>query len=116
MCGIVSIAYGDDNPDIGKEGAALLRRLEYRGYDSTGAAFIDGKGAISLMKKVGSPTRVCRELGVERWGGRRFIGEVRWATYGAVTDVNSQPHRVACKVELVGAHNGNVSNTDSLKP
>ena len=116
MCGIVSIAYGDDNPDIGKEGAALLRRLEYRGYDSTGAAFIDGKGLVSLMKKVGSPTRVCRELGVERWGGRRFIGQVRWATYGAVTDVNSQPHRVVCKVELVGAHNGNVSNTDSLKP
>jgi len=116
MCGIVSIAYGEDNPDIGKEAAALLRRLEYRGYDSTGASFIDGKGQISLMKKVGSPTRVCKELGVERWGGRRFIGQVRWATYGAVTDLNSQPHHVSCKIELVGAHNGNVSNTDSLKP
>ncbi|MBL8966180.1 MAG: SIS domain-containing protein [Spirochaetaceae bacterium] len=116
MCGIVSIAYGEDNPDIGKEAAALLRRLEYRGYDSTGASFIDGNGRISLMKKVGSPTRVCKELGVERWGGRRFIGQVRWATYGAVTDLNSQPHHVRCKLELVGAHNGNVSNTDSLKP
>jgi glucosamine 6-phosphate synthetase-like amidotransferase/phosphosugar isomerase protein len=115
MCGIVSIIYHDDNPDLGKEAAALLRRLEYRGYDSTGASFIDGKGEISLMKKVGAPSRVCRELGVEAWGGRRFIGQVRWATYGAVTDVNSQPHRVRCKVLMVGAHNGNISNTDALK-
>ncbi len=116
MCGIVSIAYGEDNPDLGKEAAALLRRLEYRGYDSTGAAFIDAQGLVSLMKKVGAPSRVCRELGVERWGGRRFIGQVRWATYGAVTDLNCQPHHVRCKVEMVGAHNGNVSNTDILKP
>jgi len=115
MCGIVSIVYHDDNPDLGKEAAALLRRLEYRGYDSTGASFIDGTGKIELMKKVGAPSRVCKELGVERWGGRRFIGQVRWATYGAVTDVNSQPHKVRCKVEMVGAHNGNISNTDILK-
>ena len=115
MCGIVSITYKEDNPDIGKEAAALLRRLEYRGYDSTGASFIDGEGVISLMKKVGAPSRICKELGVEKWGGRRFIGQVRWATYGAVTDVNSQPHKVRCKVNMVGAHNGNISNTDSLK-
>ncbi len=116
MCGIVSIVYGGDNPELGKEAAALLRRLEYRGYDSTGASFIDGTGGITLLKKVGAPSVVCRELGIEARGGRRFIGQVRWATYGAVTDRNSQPHRVRCKVELVGAHNGNVSNTDALKP
>jgi glucosamine 6-phosphate synthetase-like amidotransferase/phosphosugar isomerase protein len=115
MCGIVSLVYRDDNPDLGKEAAALLRRLEYRGYDSTGAAFIDAAGLIELMKKVGAPSRVCKELGMERWGGRRFIGQVRWATYGAVTDLNSQPHKVRCKVEMVGAHNGNISNTDLLK-
>ncbi len=115
MCGIVSIMYHDDNPDLGKEAAALLRRLEYRGYDSTGASFMDGSGKIELMKKVGAPSRVCKELGVEKWGGRRFIGQVRWATYGAVTDVNSQPHHVRCKIEMVGAHNGNISNTDHLK-
>ncbi len=113
MCGIVSIAYGSDNPDLGKEAAALLRRLEYRGYDSTGASFIDQRGRVRLMKKVGAPSKVCKELGVE--AGRRFIGQVCWATYGAVTDLNSQPHKVSCKVDLVGAHNGNISNTDGLK-
>ena len=115
MCGIVSLVYGKDNPELGREAAALLRRLEYRGYDSTGASFIDGKGSISLKKKVGAPSKVIRELGIEDAEGRRFIGQVRWATYGAVTDVNSQPHRVRCKVDLVGAHNGNISNTDTLK-
>jgi len=101
---------------MGKEAAALLRRLEYRGYDSTGASFIGADLAISLAKKVGAPSRVCRELGIEAMRGQRFIGQVRWATYGAVTDVNSQPHKVRCKVEMVGAHNGNISNTDALKP
>ena len=115
MCGIVSITYKDENPDMGKEASALLRRLEYRGYDSTGASFIDAGRSISLMKKVGAPSKVCKALGIEERSGQRFIGQVRWATYGAVTDVNSQPHHVRCKVEMVGAHNGNISNTDSLK-
>lgn len=101
---------------MGHEAGELLRRLEYRGYDSTGAAFIGGDGAIQLLKKVGAPSRVVPELGIDQQSGQRFIGQVRWATYGAVTDVNSQPHLVRCKVEMVGAHNGNISNTDALKP
>ena len=116
MCGIVSLVYKDENETLGAEAAALLRRLEYRGYDSTGASFIGADRSISLAKKVGAPSKICRELGIDRMRGQRFIGQVRWATYGAVTDVNSQPHKVRCKVEMVGAHNGNISNTDALKP
>ena len=116
MCGIVSLCYGSEVAAMGHEAGELLKRLEYRGYDSTGAAFIGDGGAIKLLKKVGAPSRVVPELGIDRQAGQRFIGQVRWATYGAVTDVNSQPHHVRCKVELVGAHNGNISNTDALKP
>ncbi|NJO90576.1 MAG: hypothetical protein HC831_17650 [Chloroflexia bacterium] len=47
--------------------------------------------------------------------GKKFIGQVRWATYGSVTDENAQPHEVKCHTHLVGAHNGNISNTDTLK-
>lgn len=101
---------------MGREAGELLKRLEYRGYDSTGASFIGDDKAIRLLKKVGAPSRVVPELGIDQQPGQRFIGQVRWATYGAVTDVNSQPHHVRCKVELVGAHNGNISNTDTLKP
>jgi glucosamine 6-phosphate synthetase-like amidotransferase/phosphosugar isomerase protein len=101
---------------MGHEAGELLKRLEYRGYDSTGASFISADGTISLLKKVGAPSKVVPELGIDQQRGQRFIGQVRWATYGAVTDVNSQPHHVRCKVEMVGAHNGNISNTDALKP
>ena len=100
---------------MGKEAEALLRRLEYRGYDSTGASFIDDKRKIVLLKRTGAPSKVCPALGIADRPGQRFIGQVRWATYGAVTDINSQPHHVQCKLELVGAHNGNISNTDCLK-
>ena len=116
MCGIVSLCYGSDIAALGREAGELLKRLEYRGYDSTGAAFIGDDGAIRLLKKVGAPSRVVPELGIDQQSGQRFIGQVRWATYGAVTDANSQPHHVRCKVEMVGAHNGNISNTDALKP
>ncbi len=115
MCGIVSLVYKDENPSMGKEAEALLKRLEYRGYDSTGASFIGADRRITLRKKVGAPSRVCPELGIASFSGQRFIGQVRWATYGAVTDINSQPHHVSCRVEMVGAHNGNISNTDTLK-
>lgn len=115
MCGIVSLVYKDDNPSMGTEAEALLKRLEYRGYDSTGAAFIGKDKRIGLRKQVGAPSKVCPLLRIREFSGQRFIGQVRWATYGAVTDINSQPHHVSCKIELVGAHNGNISNTDTLK-
>lgn len=115
MCGIVSLAYKDENPSMGKEAEALLKRLEYRGYDSTGASFIGDDKRVTLRKQVGAPSKVCPLLHIDQFTGQRFIGQVRWATYGSVTDVNSQPHHVRCKIELVGAHNGNISNTDTLK-
>lgn len=115
MCGVVSIIYGDSHEGLGREAGALLKKLEYRGYDSTGAAVLDAEGRITLRKKVGAPSRVIQELDIERLAGQRFVGQVRWATYGSVTDLNAQPHEVDCRVHLVGAHNGNISNTDSLK-
>jgi glucosamine 6-phosphate synthetase-like amidotransferase/phosphosugar isomerase protein len=115
MCGIVSLIYAGESASLGQEATELLKRLEYRGYDSTGAAFIDHLGKIVLVKQVGAPSRVTRQLDIPSFRGQRFIGQVRWATYGAVTDLNSQPHLVRCKLEMVGAHNGNISNTDSLK-
>lgn len=115
MCGVVSIIYPNDQKNIGNEACFLLKKLEYRGYDSTGAAFVSEKGEINLIKKVGAPSVVTEELEIGKRVGQKFIGQVRWATYGSVTDKNAQPHEVACHTHLVGAHNGNISNTDSLK-
>lgn len=115
MCGVVSIIYDKHNEKLGEEAAFLLKKLEYRGYDSTGAAMIKTDGGITLRKKVGAPSRVVVDLEIDKMSGIRFIGQVRWATYGAVTDLNAQPHEVNCHIHLVGAHNGNISNTDHLK-
>ena len=115
MCGVVSIIYPNDNKNIGNEACFLLKKLEYRGYDSTGASFLSTDGEINLMKKVGAPSVVTEELEIGKRVGQKFIGQVRWATYGSVTDDNAQPHEVACHIHLVGAHNGNISNTDTLK-
>ncbi len=115
MCGVVSITYGKETEFMGREAADLLKKLEYRGYDSTGGAFIADDGAITLRKKVGAPSRVIEKLEIDKLPGRRFIGQVRWATYGSVTDQNAQPHEVECRIHIVGAHNGNISNTDTLK-
>lgn len=115
MCGIVSIIYGKHNENLGNEGVFLLKKLEYRGYDSTGGAFIKKDGTIQLKKKVGAPSRVTFDLEMDKMSGIRFIGQVRWATYGSVTDENAQPHEVQCKIHLIGGHNGNLSNTDTLK-
>ncbi len=115
MCGVVSIVYRKNIANLGNEAASLLKKLEYRGYDSTGGAFIKEDGTVTLRKKVGAPSRVIEQLEIPKQSGFKFIGQVRWATYGAVTDVNAQPHEVNCLVHMVGAHNGNVSNTDKLK-
>ena len=115
MCGVVGIVYGKNSERLGRVGSFLLKKLEYRGYDSTGGAFFAPGGGITLKKKVGSPSKVIHELDLESQSGCRFIGQVRWATYGAVTDENAQPHEVDCRAHLLGAHNGNISNTDSLK-
>ena len=115
MCGIVSLAYGADVSSLGKTAESLLLRLEYRGYDSTGAAFIDTRGRVLLRKSVGAPSKVCPALGIAASSGQRFIGQVRWATRGSVSEASSQPHHVHCQQELIGAHNGFIDNLESIK-
>ena len=115
MCGVIGLVYEKTREDLGQVAAELLRTLEYRGYDSTGAA-IQGDGEdVVLAKGGGAPSVMVHDLGITRMRGRAFCGQVRWATFGAVTNENSQPHVVRCKSFLYGAHNGNVTNCDDLK-
>lgn len=109
------MAYGSDASGLGKIANALLLRLEYRGYDSTGAAFIDTRGKVLLRKAVGAPSKVCPAMGIDAASGQRFIGQVRWATRGSVSEASSQPHHVHCQKELLGAHNGFIDNLEPLK-
>lgn len=114
MCGVIGLICQHHRDDLGRIAADLLKTLEYRGYDSTGAA-IQGEGTeVDLRKGVGAPSVLVHRLGIVDLPGRILCGQVRWATFGAVTETNAQPHVVRCKRYLYGAHNGNVTNCDDL--
>jgi glucosamine 6-phosphate synthetase-like amidotransferase/phosphosugar isomerase protein len=114
-CGVLGMSLAKLSIDLGKYAAVLLKALEYRGYDSTGAVFQGDKQQVKLLKDVGAPSTLVKTLGIENESGRIFCGQVRWATFGTVTYKNSQPHEVNCKRHLYGAHNGNITNTNELK-
>ncbi|MDD2804693.1 MAG: SIS domain-containing protein [Elusimicrobiales bacterium] len=115
MCGVIGLRCGKDREDLGAEASRLLRMLEYRGYDSTGALIQDAAGKITLKKDVGAPSVITKKLGIDRLAGKLFCGQVRWATFGVVTRANAQPHDAYCHTHLYGAHNGNITNCDQLK-
>jgi len=108
MCGI--IAY------IGKEPAVPilidgLKKLEYRGYDSSGiAVFQDGR--IVVRRAVGKLQNLETLLRSETLNGRIGIGHVRWATHGRPSEENAHPHRAG---RIVVVHNGIIENYLALK-
>ena len=115
MCGVIGLTYEHDVTTIGQVATKMLKMLEYRGYDSTGAIIQDGKGRVTLKKDVGAPSVVAVRLGVDKLQGRVFCGQVRWATFGVVTRENAQPHEMSCKTHMYGAHNGNITNCERLR-
>lgn len=114
-CGVLGMALPRVSVNLGQYASKLLKALEYRGYDSTGAAFQGDTESITLLKDVGAPSTLVKTLGIEKQAGKIFCGQVRWATFGYVNKVNAQPHEVACKRHIYGAHNGNITNTRELK-
>ena len=111
MCGIVGyIGYREAYPII-IEG---LKRLEYRGYDSSGIALFDGTDLkISKTKGKVSDLEERSEKEITK-NGKLGIGHTRWATHGVPNDVNSHPH-ASNSGDLVIIHNGIIENYDSLK-
>src|SRR5512143_3871061 len=89
------------------------RRLTYRGYDSVGAATFS-EGRIDLRKDVGKVEAVAKKYHFADMRGSRGITQLRWATFGAPSQVNAQPH-LDSDGDLVGAHNGNVVNNVELR-
>ncbi|MCJ7734293.1 MAG: glutamine--fructose-6-phosphate transaminase (isomerizing), partial [Anaerolineales bacterium] len=86
----------------------------YRGYDTVGAATIPQEGKIDLRKDAGKVQDVAEKYNFQDMSGDRAILQLRWATFGAPSQVNSQPH-LDSDGDLVGAHNGNVVNNVKLR-
>ena len=88
MCGIVGIL--GNEPVAGKLVEAL-KRLEYRGYDSSGIATIQN-GDLDRRRAEGKLLNLEKRLSSEPLTGLLGIGHTRWATHGAPTETNAHPH------------------------
>src|SRR5580765_5279799 len=108
MCGIVGAVARENVVPILIEG---IRRLEYRGYDSTGLAVINGS-----LRRLVSTARVA-DLAAQadrvRLEGRTGISHTRWATHGAPTPANAHPH--VSNDEIAVVHNGIIENYETLR-
>ena len=109
MCGIVGYIGQKQAYPIVING---LKRLEYRGYDSSGIALINQ--GIKIFKKKGKVSELENFTKGQNLTGTIGIGHTRWATHGAPNDVNAHPH-ASMNGHFVIIHNGIIENYNRLK-
>ncbi|HMW66370.1 MAG TPA: glutamine--fructose-6-phosphate transaminase (isomerizing) [Chitinophagaceae bacterium] len=110
MCGIVGYTGPREAYPIIIKG---LKRLEYRGYDSTGVALQNGKG-LKVYKKKGKVSELEENILGKDLHANTGIGHTRWATHGEPSDRNAHPHSSASG-KLAMIHNGIIENYNQLK-
>ncbi len=110
MCGIVGYIGPKAPVPILMEG---LKRLEYRGYDSSGIATVED-GRLRTERAAGKILNLEEKLRLKPLSGSYGLGHTRWATHGRPTEENAHPH-VDCTGRIVVVHNGIIENYSELK-
>lgn len=113
MCGIFGIVT-ETEQTLGPTLIEAGKRLSYRGYDSVGFATMSSGQDIDLRKDLGKVEAVAERHTVSEMAGFRGMAQLRWATFGAPSQINAQPH-LDSTGDMVGAHNGNVVNNVELR-
>lgn len=112
MCGIVGGIAERNLVPILLEG---LRRLEYRGYDSSGIAVLDEGNTLKRVRALGKIKNLQQKLDQEQKmpTGQLAIAHTRWATHGVPSENNAHPH--VCNNKVAVVHNGIIENYQALK-
>lgn len=110
MCGIVGAICTHANVvDFLTDG---LKRLEYRGYDSSGiAVYSENEQKIKRIRRVGRVALMEEAVKQQALTGHVGIGHTRWATHGGVTESNAHPHISGGLISVV--HNGIIENFEA---
>ena len=111
MCGIVGYLGPEPAYPILIDG---LKRLEYRGYDSSGVATVEPGGEMSVHKRQGKVANLEAHIGAGVPQGTVGIGHTRWATHGPPSDRNAHPH-LGGNGKIAVIHNGIIENYEALR-
>ena len=111
MCGIFGYTGNKEAQGLVLQG---LKRLEYRGYDSSGLAIQNGLSRISVEKSDGKIKKLEEILKTHPLKGHTAIGHTRWATHGVPSRENAHPH-LDNESQIAVVHNGIIENFFDLK-
>jgi len=110
MCGITGYIGEKNTVEVLLDG---LKRLEYRGYDSSGVA-VQQDGKLKILKKKGKIAELEKSPELKTMNGSMGIAHTRWATHGVPNEINAHPH-FDCKKEIALVHNGIIENYHQLR-
>lgn len=111
MCGIVGGVAERNIVPILLEG---LKRLEYRGYDSSGVAVLNSDSEIARVRSLGKIVNLEADINKQNdFSGQVGIAHTRWATHGVPAENNAHPH--ICNNQVAVVHNGIIENYQEIK-